>query len=277
MPWKSWRVRTIWSGYQKGLTIKRQETFQEAPSACIWPFASALSFSLAGHGNGSEPCLQRERSAGGHPTCPSLSRTVYLKEGEMLTELQVKTPALSSHLFPSKAHPALSCVPAGRKQLLFLQGVLAPACSFPLNPFLLTPRQWNSLDLWTVEHWGGSWDKVAGADELPFSFPWQADPKERYPISELLADLESCNAHRVLLFLDQSYTGPLAKKLRVSKHHPNVVLLRSGTTNGGSSFAEFWAGLQPDQCLLQHFLPVSARKTLSQGRQRRTIQGPRLL
>nr|XP_060629138.1 uncharacterized protein LOC132773718 [Anolis sagrei ordinatus] len=84
-----------------------------------------------------------------------------------------------------------------------------------------------------------------------------ADPKERYPITELLADLENCNARRVLLFLDQSYPGPLAKKLRASRRHPNVVLVRSnGATTGGSAFAEFWAGLQPDQCLLQHILPV---------------------
>ncbi|XP_042314658.1 uncharacterized protein LOC121926089 [Sceloporus undulatus] len=84
-----------------------------------------------------------------------------------------------------------------------------------------------------------------------------ADPKERYPITELLADLENCNARRVLLFLDQSYPGPLAKKLRASRRHPNVVLVRStGATTGGSAFAEFWAGLKPDQCLLQHILPV---------------------
>ncbi|XP_054826061.1 uncharacterized protein LOC129323551 [Eublepharis macularius] len=83
-----------------------------------------------------------------------------------------------------------------------------------------------------------------------------ADPKERYPISELLTDLESCNARRVLLFLDQSYPEPLAKKLRASRHHPNVVLVRGITPSGGSAFAEFWAGLQPDQCLLQHILPV---------------------
>nr|XP_056708020.1 uncharacterized protein LOC130479648 [Euleptes europaea] len=87
-----------------------------------------------------------------------------------------------------------------------------------------------------------------------------ADPKERYPISELLADLESCNAHRVFFFLDQSYPEPLAKKLWASRRHPNVVLVRGLTTSGGSAFAEFWGGLQPDQCLLQHILPVSTTK-----------------
>lgn len=87
--------------------------------------------------------------------------------------------------------------------------------------------------------------------------PQQADPKERYAISELLTDLESCNARRVLLFLDQSYPGPLVKKLQASQRHPNVVLVHSTTAlRSGSAFAEFWAGLQPDQCLLQHTLPV---------------------
>lgn len=93
--------------------------------------------------------------------------------------------------------------------------------------------------------------------------PQQADPKERYAISELLTDLESCNARRVLLFLDQSYPGPLVKKLQASQRHPNVVLVHSTTAlRSGSAFAEFWAGLQPDQCLLQHTLPVSVLRTL---------------
>ncbi|XP_034289645.1 uncharacterized protein LOC117675275 isoform X2 [Pantherophis guttatus] len=86
-----------------------------------------------------------------------------------------------------------------------------------------------------------------------------ADPKERYTISELLTDLENCNARRVLLFLDQSYPGPLVKKLQASQRHPNVVLVHSTTAlRSGSAFAEFWAGLQPDQCLLQHTLPVGS-------------------
>ncbi|KAH0621227.1 hypothetical protein JD844_022305 [Phrynosoma platyrhinos] len=68
----------------------------------------------------------------------------------------------------------------------------------------------------------------------------RADPKERYPITELLADLENCNARRVLLFLDQSYPGPLAKKLQASRRHPNVVLVRStgATTAPGALFPD---------------------------------------
>lgn len=126
-----------------------------------------------------------------------------------------------------------------------------------LIQLLLTSGWENSLDLWTVEFsWG------AGTDEpvlMSCPFPrQQADPKERYAISELLTDLENCNARRVLLFLDQSYPGPLVKKLQASQRHPNVVLVHSTTAlRSGSAFAEFWAGLQPDQCLLQHTLPVS--------------------
>ncbi|XP_038277915.2 uncharacterized protein LOC119863467 [Dermochelys coriacea] len=82
-----------------------------------------------------------------------------------------------------------------------------------------------------------------------------ADPKERYPVAELLTDLEGCNARRVFLFLDQSYPGPLARKLLASGRHGNVVLVSSqkgSDVTRGSAFSEFWAGLQPDQCLLQH-------------------------
>ncbi|XP_065416516.1 uncharacterized protein LOC135974104 isoform X2 [Chrysemys picta bellii] len=89
-----------------------------------------------------------------------------------------------------------------------------------------------------------------------------ADPKERYPVAELLADLEGCSARRVFLFLDQSYPGPLAKKLLASGRHGNVVLVsgqRGSDFARGSAFSEFWARLQPDQCLLQHLLQAGPR------------------
>nr|XP_032647542.1 uncharacterized protein LOC116831560 isoform X2 [Chelonoidis abingdonii] len=84
-----------------------------------------------------------------------------------------------------------------------------------------------------------------------------ADPKERYPVAELRADLEGCSARRVFLFLDQSYPGLLAKMLLASGQHGNVVLVsgqRGSDFARGSAFSEFWARLQPDQCLLQHLL-----------------------
>ncbi|CAM4614168.1 unnamed protein product [Lepidochelys olivacea] len=81
-----------------------------------------------------------------------------------------------------------------------------------------------------------------------------ADPRERYPVAELLADLEGSNARSVFLFLDRSYPGPLARKLLASGRHGNMVLV-SGQLGShvarGSAFSEFWARPQPDQCLLQ--------------------------
>ncbi len=57
----------------------------------------------------------------------------------------------------------------------------------------------------------------------------QADLKERYSVNELLADLAGCKATRVLLFVDQSYSGVLSKRLRGSQKHLNVVLIQSQT------------------------------------------------
>uniref|UniRef100_A0A3P8UXW1 Si:ch211-67e16.11 n=1 Tax=Cynoglossus semilaevis TaxID=244447 RepID=A0A3P8UXW1_CYNSE len=54
---------------------------------------------------------------------------------------------------------------------------------------------------------------------------WDADLKERYSVSELLTDLAGCRATRVLLFVDQSYSGVLSKRLRSSQKHLNVGLL----------------------------------------------------
>uniref|UniRef100_A0A3Q3XH39 Uncharacterized protein n=1 Tax=Mola mola TaxID=94237 RepID=A0A3Q3XH39_MOLML len=52
-----------------------------------------------------------------------------------------------------------------------------------------------------------------------------ADLKERYSVNELLADLAGCKATRVLLFVDQSYSGVLSKRLRGSQKHPNAGFL----------------------------------------------------
>ncbi|KAM9486384.1 uncharacterized protein Hap1MRO34_006439 [Clarias gariepinus] len=76
-----------------------------------------------------------------------------------------------------------------------------------------------------------------------------ADLKERYAVSELLADLAGCRASRVLLFVEQSYTGVLTKRLKGSLKHLNVVLL-----NGlpWVNTAQFWASLHPSHCLIDH-------------------------
>lgn len=88
-----------------------------------------------------------------------------------------------------------------------------------------------------------------------------ADLKERYSVNELLADLAGCRAARVLLFVDQSYSGVLSKRLRGSQKHSNVVLIQSPSRQ----FHRFpnqrdypnwdeshWAFIRPATCLLDH-------------------------
>lgn len=76
-----------------------------------------------------------------------------------------------------------------------------------------------------------------------------ADLKERYSVGELLADLAGCRASRVLLFVEQSYTGALSKRLQGSLKHPNVVLLNNLPWE---DMAKYWASLLPTQCLIDH-------------------------
>ncbi|XP_059355726.1 uncharacterized protein si:ch211-67e16.11 isoform X2 [Carassius carassius] len=87
-----------------------------------------------------------------------------------------------------------------------------------------------------------------------------ADLKERYSVGELLADLAGCRASRVLLFVEQSYSGVLSKRLMGSLKHVNVVLL-----NGlpWVHTAEFWASLHPSECLIDHLSKSSAMPRLA--------------
>ncbi|XP_067460362.1 uncharacterized protein si:ch211-67e16.11 [Thunnus thynnus] len=88
-----------------------------------------------------------------------------------------------------------------------------------------------------------------------------ADLKERYSVNELLADLAGCRATRVLLFVDQSYSGVLSKRLRGSQKHLNVVLIQSQTRqthnhqnqklNPGWEDSS-WSYISPATCLLDH-------------------------
>lgn len=95
---------------------------------------------------------------------------------------------------------------------------------------------------------------------------FQADLKERYSVNELLADLAGCRATRVLLFVDQSYSGVLSKRLRGSQKHLNVVLiqnqprqtpnhqnqrLNTGWEDSG------WSFISPAACLLDHLGKVT--------------------
>ncbi|XP_034144951.1 uncharacterized protein si:ch211-67e16.11 isoform X2 [Esox lucius] len=87
-----------------------------------------------------------------------------------------------------------------------------------------------------------------------------ADLKERYSVGELLADLAGCKASRVLLFVDQSYSGVLSKRLRGSVKHLNVVLLSSAPWD--LNIAKGWASLHPATCLIDHLSKGSGMSRL---------------
>ncbi|KAF7649665.1 hypothetical protein LDENG_00137800, partial [Lucifuga dentata] len=86
-----------------------------------------------------------------------------------------------------------------------------------------------------------------------------ADLKESYSVNELLADLAGCRATRVLLFVDQSYSGVLSKRLQGSQKHLNVLLIQSqtrhslqtGRLNAGWEDSS-WTSIGPTTCLLEH-------------------------
>ncbi|XP_029557895.1 uncharacterized protein si:ch211-67e16.11 [Salmo trutta] len=80
-----------------------------------------------------------------------------------------------------------------------------------------------------------------------------ADLKERYSVGELLADLSGCRARRVLVFVEQSYSGALSKRLKGSLKHLNVVLL---------NIANSWASLHPATCLIDHLSKDSGMSRL---------------
>lgn len=96
----------------------------------------------------------------------------------------------------------------------------------------------------------------------------QADLKERYSVNELLADLAGCKATRVLLIVDQSYSGVLSKRLRGSQKHLNVVLLQGQAWQSHSHQRSNpvwedsdWSYVKPATCLLDHFGKVAALET----------------
>ncbi|XP_013886027.1 uncharacterized protein LOC106534063 isoform X1 [Austrofundulus limnaeus] len=96
-----------------------------------------------------------------------------------------------------------------------------------------------------------------------------ADLKERYSVNELLADLAGCRATRVLLFVDQSYSGVLSKRLSNSQKHLNVVLVQGPAwhnhpyQNQRLSHGEDgsnWSLISSTTCLLDHLGQASFHK-----------------
>ncbi|CAL8240993.1 unnamed protein product [Merluccius merluccius] len=92
-----------------------------------------------------------------------------------------------------------------------------------------------------------------------------AELKERYSVNELLVDLAGCRASRVLVFVDQSYSSVLSKRLRSSSKHLNVVPIISPTQHNPQDPDPWgegsWNHLNPRTCLIDHLAkgPVKSR------------------
>lgn len=99
---------------------------------------------------------------------------------------------------------------------------------------------------------------------LQHCLDFQADLKERYSVNELLADLAGCRATRVLIFVDQSYSGVLSKRLRGSQKHLNVVLIQGQTWQTLNHQRlkpdwedSHWSNIKPTTCLLDYLGKVT--------------------
>ena len=83
---------------------------------------------------------------------------------------------------------------------------------------------------------------------------YQAGEKERYKLEELLADLEKCQARQVHLIVDQSYAGEVARAMRRSKHHRNVVVFassRDSEYSWESDYTKHWVNCNHTNTCLQ--------------------------
>ncbi|KAL0985640.1 hypothetical protein UPYG_G00159820 [Umbra pygmaea] len=116
-------------------------------------------------------------------------------------------------------------------------------CADTLVLFLNSPTRNDG----TMLLWDGNYNGVA-------------DLKERYSVGELLADLAGCRARRVLLFVEQSYSGALSKRLSGSAKHLNVVLLNSAPWD--HNLAKTWASLHPATCLIDQLSKGSGMSRL---------------
>lgn len=60
----------------------------------------------------------------------------------------------------------------------------------------------------------------------------------------------------MLLFVEQSYTGVLTKRLKGSLKHLNVVLLND---QPWVNTAQYWTSLRPTHCLIDHLSKVGEK------------------
>ncbi|CAL1526739.1 unnamed protein product [Lymnaea stagnalis] len=71
-----------------------------------------------------------------------------------------------------------------------------------------------------------------------------AEDWEKYTVDELVADLAGCSARQIVLLVDQSYSGEIAKVLKESAQHNNMMVLTNGKEHEysyTSEFSHFWS------------------------------------
>ena len=77
----------------------------------------------------------------------------------------------------------------------------------------------------------------------PHSFHLQASEKEYYSVTELMSDLEECQAKQVHVIVDQSFSGEITRAFKRSRNHKNVVVYascRDDQYSWGNHFTRAW-------------------------------------
>ena len=90
-------------------------------------------------------------------------------------------------------------------------------------------------------------------------FSPQADEKERYTLEEMLSDLADCQARQVNIIVDQSFSGEVARSIKRSHRHGNVVAYTSGKDHEyswGSEFTKHWTSTNHTHRCAQHVFKV---------------------
>jgi hypothetical protein len=84
-------------------------------------------------------------------------------------------------------------------------------------------------------------------------------------VNELLVDLAGCRASRVLVFVEQSYSSVLSKRLRSSSKHLNVVPIISPAQQYPDPGEGSWKHLTPRTCLIDHLGKVGQTERKTDG------------
>lgn len=91
---------------------------------------------------------------------------------------------------------------------------------------------------------------------------WQADANEVYTIREILRDIQGCMSRRVILVVDQSYSGEVLKAVHNANNLSNVLVFASGTGHQPAwqgDFTAHWSRATHRHTCLQQVYDVSTK------------------